>query len=130
MPSLPAAAGVERHLEHALLNLVLNATEALQSRGGRRHPDHGPGRRRPDRDRRRRQRTRDAARPGWQALQSPVTTKTDAPSRRMRACLVAREVLRLSGATLTYAPGSPSAGARFVITLPLWRREPAPRATQ
>jgi hypothetical protein len=44
--------------------------------------------------------------------------------------LVASEVLRLSGGTLAYAGAGAyaldfEAGARFVITLPQWRRAPA-----
>jgi two-component system C4-dicarboxylate transport sensor histidine kinase DctB len=116
-PSVQAAAGIQRHLEHALLNLVLNATGALQSReggiirvtvrndGGQVEivvADNGPG-------------------------VAPDALAAD-------PLLVASEVLRLSGGTLAYAgayagayaPDS-EAGARFVITLPQWRRAAAPQ---
>lgn len=111
-PSVQAAAGIERHLEHALLNLVLNAAEALQSREGgiiritaRNHgdqveivvADNGPG----------------------------VAPDTQ---RAGNGILVASEVLRLSGGTLTHAPGL-GPGARFVITLPQWRRTAAQPGT-
>lgn len=107
--SVQAAAGIERHLEHALLNLVLNATDALQSQrdgiirimarndGDRVEiivADNGPGV------------APDASFPG-------------------DGLLAATEVLRVSGGTLAYAPG-PEPGARFVITLPAWRRAAAP----
>jgi sensor histidine kinase regulating citrate/malate metabolism len=103
-PSMQAATGVQRHLEHALLNLVLDATDALQSQEGgiiritaRSDGDHveiavahnGPG-------------------------MAPDALDGD-------AVLVTNEVLRLSAGTLAYAPGS-EPGARFVITLPQWRR--------
>jgi C4-dicarboxylate-specific signal transduction histidine kinase len=111
-PSVQAAAGIQRHLEHALLNLVLHATGALQSRQGgiiritaRNNgdqveivvADNGPG-------------------------MAPDALAGD-------PLLVASEVLRLSGGTLAYADASApdaEAGARFVITLPQWRRA-APR---
>jgi signal transduction histidine kinase len=124
-PSLPAASGIERHLEHALLNLVLNATQALQSQEGglirieARHDadrieivvsDNGPGVGPADVGR---------------LFRSPFTTK--AVAHPGAGLVVAREVLRLSGATLEYAPGT-EPGARFVITLPLWRRAAPPPA--
>ncbi len=108
-PSVPAAAGIQRHLEHALLNLVLTGTDALQSQEGgiirmaaRSDDDHvevvvadnGPG-------------------------IAPDALSGD-------ALLVTSEVLRLSGGTLAYAPG-PEPGARFVISLPRWRRAAAQR---
>ena len=107
--SVQAAAGIQRHLEHALLNLVLNATDALQSQQGgiirmtARNDDdqveivvadNGPG-------------------------MAPDALAGD-------ALLVAGEVLRLSGGTLAYAPRS-EPGARFVVTLPQWRRSAAQR---
>jgi signal transduction histidine kinase len=106
-PSMQAATGIQRHLEHALLNLVLHATDALQSQEGgiiritaRSDGDHveiavadnGPG------------------------LADALAGDT---------LLVTSEVLRLSGGALAYAPGS-EPGARFVVTLPQWRRA-APR---
>jgi signal transduction histidine kinase len=107
--SVEAAEGIQRHLEHALLNLVLNATDALQSQQGgiirmtaRNNDDqveivvadNGPG-------------------------MAPEALAGD-------ALLVASEVLRLSGGTLGYTPRS-EPGARFVITLPQWRRSAALR---
>jgi len=124
-PSLPAASGIERHLEHALLNLVLNATDALQGQeggvirivardaAGRIEilvSDNGPG---------------IGAADAGRLFVSPFTTK--AAAHLGAGLLVAREVLRLSGATLDYLPAA-EPGARFVITLPLWRRA-APPAT-
>jgi C4-dicarboxylate-specific signal transduction histidine kinase len=124
-PSLPAAAGIERHLEHALLNLVLNATDALEGREDgvirivARHDvdrieivvsDNGLGL---------------AATDAGRLFESPFTTK--AASHLGSGLLVAREVLRLSGATLDYLPAD-GPGARFVITLPPWRQvDPPPR---
>jgi len=108
-PAVQAAAGIQQHLEHALLNLVLNATDALQSQEGgiirmtARNvgdqieivvADNGPGR-------------------------APDALAED-------GLLVASEVLRLSGGTLAYAPDS-GPGARFVISLPQWRRAAARR---
>jgi len=118
-PSVRAAAGIERHLEHALLNLVINATDALRSREGgliriaARNvgelvevavADNGPGL------------PPDLA---GRLFTYPVTAKADT-ALTGSGLHVASEVLRLSGASLTYAPDS-DRGARFVITLPLWR---------
>jgi signal transduction histidine kinase len=103
-PSMQAATGVQRHLEHALLNLVLHATDALQSQEGgiiritaRSDGDH-----------------------------VEIAVAHNAPGMAPDALdgdavLVTNEVLRLSAGTLAYAPGS-EPGARFVITLPQWRR--------
>ena len=57
-------------------------------------------------------------------FESPVTTKAG-PHPAGFGLLVAREVLRLSGGTLTRADGD-GPGASFVIMLPHWRREAAP----
>jgi signal transduction histidine kinase len=107
-PSVQAAAGIERHLEHALLNLVLNATAALQSQEG------GV--------------IRITARNDGDQVEIVVADNGPgmAPDAQLSGdgLLVASEVLRLSGGTLTHAPGS-ERGARFVITLPLWRRAAA-----
>jgi two-component system, NtrC family, C4-dicarboxylate transport sensor histidine kinase DctB len=126
-PSLPAVRGVERHLEHVLLNLVLNATEALQAQddgairigaaaeGDRvvvTVADNGPG-----------------LPPGLPGnlFRSPLpSAKGTHPSGL--GLLVAHELLRASGGSLDYEPG-PEPGARFVIRLPLWRREAGPPAT-
>jgi C4-dicarboxylate-specific signal transduction histidine kinase len=124
--SLPAAMGIERHLEHALLNLVLNAIEALQSQEGGVVSitagvdadriaivvaDNGPG-----------------LPPGLagQLFRSPVGSAKGHQVAGI-GLLVAHELLRASGGTLAYAPDS-ERGARFVITLPLWRRASAPTA--
>jgi C4-dicarboxylate-specific signal transduction histidine kinase len=124
--TLPAAAGIERHLEHAVLNLVLNATEALGSRENAlirltarsegdgiviEVADNGPGVP-PD----------VAAR----LFQAPVTTKTGVPLAGI-GLMVASEVLRASGGTLTHV-SERGPGARFLISLPAWRR-PAPPAS-
>jgi two-component system C4-dicarboxylate transport sensor histidine kinase DctB len=122
-PSLPAALGVERDLEHALLNLVLNATEALQPKEGGAIritakveadriaivvADNGPGVP-PDLT--------------GQLFRSPVASGTRSHPGGL-GLLVAHQLVSASGGTLAYAPDS-ERGARFVITLPLWRREPA-----
>ena len=116
-PSLPAAVGVERHLEHVLLNLLLNACDALPrqdgvirvtaARAGDRievaMADNGPG-------------VPPAV--AGRLFRSPVTTRADAPLAGY-GLLVASELLRPSGGTLRYAPGT-DPGARFVISLPVW----------
>ncbi len=111
-PSVQAAAGIERHLEHALLNLVLNATEALQSQ------ESGI--------------IRITARNHGDQVEIVVADngRGVAPGAQLagNGLLVASEVLRLSGGTLTSVPGS-EPGARFVITLPRWRRTAAQPAT-
>jgi signal transduction histidine kinase len=106
-PSMQAAAGIQRHLEHALLNLVLNATDALQSREG------GI--------------IRITARNDGDQVEIVVADNRPGMAPEALAgdaLLVASEVLRLSSGTLAYAPGS-EPGARFVITLPQWRRAAA-----
>ncbi|MBA3317378.1 MAG: HAMP domain-containing histidine kinase [Gemmatimonadales bacterium] len=123
--SVPAAAGIERHLEHALLNLVLNANTALQ------HSDGGL--------------IRIGARDNGEQVEIVVADNgpglapdlagslfqralTGASGTRLSGAglPVASEVLRISGGTLTYAPDT-GPGARFVITLPRWRRAVTPR---
>jgi signal transduction histidine kinase len=126
-PSLPAAAGVERHLEHALLNLLLNASAALESRDdgviriaagqdGDRIAilvaDDGPGL------------PPDVA---GRLFERPAQARRTDPLSGV-GLLVAREVMRLSGGTLAYVPDT-APGARFVITLPIWRREALPHST-
>jgi two-component system C4-dicarboxylate transport sensor histidine kinase DctB len=124
-PSVQAAAAIERHLDHALLNLVLNATDAVQSQEGGTIritagnngdqveivvADNGPG------------------------LSPDVVARLFGPGAAGRPAtrppgaglLVASEVLRLSAGTLAYKPGS-EPGARFVLTLPRWRQETARR---
>ncbi|HEY7480799.1 MAG TPA: HAMP domain-containing sensor histidine kinase [Gemmatimonadales bacterium] len=124
-PSLPAAAGIGRHLEHALLNLLLNAMAALRSRDDgiirmaaaqeRGHlaitvADDGPGL------------PPAAAERLFQRLRPRETDPLSGIG-----LLVAREVMRLSGGSLDHAPDT-GPGARFVITLPIWRREALPRS--
>lgn len=119
-PSIQAAAGIERYLEHALLNLVLNATDALQAQEGgtiritARNDgdrveivvaDDGTGL---------------APELASRLFGPTVSAETDARHPGI-GLLVASDLLRLSGGTLAYAPGS-EPGAKFVITLPLWRR--------
>lgn len=106
-PSVQAAAGIERHLEHALLNLVLDAADALRSQ------EDG--------------RIRITARNEGDRVEVVVADNRSGMAPDTPAgdsLLVAAEVLRLSGGTLAYAPG-PEPGARFVITLPQWRRTAA-----
>ncbi len=108
-PSVQAAAGIQRHLEHALLNLVLNATDALQAQEG------GT--------------IRITARNDEDQVEIVVADNRAAMAPGALTgdgLLVASEVLRLSGGTLTYPPRS-EPGARFVISLPQWRRAPARR---
>ncbi len=119
-PTVQAATGIVRHLEHALLNLLLNAMEALQSRQGGLIriaarsdgdtveivvTDNGPGVAPDLADR---------------LFTSPLTTKPG-PQLAGLGLLVASEVLRPTGGTVAYAPNS-GPGARFVITLPRWTR--------
>jgi C4-dicarboxylate-specific signal transduction histidine kinase len=125
-PTVQAAAGIERHLEHALLNLVLNATDALQSQEGgliritARNEgdqveivvaDNGPG-----------------VPPELAASLFGSAVISEAGTRHAGVgLLVASEVLRLSGGSLAYAP-RPEPGARFIITLPQWQRAAAQQA--
>jgi signal transduction histidine kinase len=108
-PSVQAAAGIPQHLEHALLNLVLHATDALQSQEG------GI--------------IRMTARNVGDQIE--IVVAHNGPGTAPDAftgdgLLVASEVLRLSGGTLAHAPGT-EPGARFVISLPRWRRAAAQR---
>lgn len=122
-PSLPAAAGVDRHVEHALLNLVIYATEALgpQDSGIIRISATAEG---------------DQVRitVGWDGPPLPpeqvaqlfeLPPETFPGEQPLSVGLpVAREVLRLCGGTLGYAEGCPA--PCFRIILPLWRRAAAP----
>jgi signal transduction histidine kinase len=108
-PSVQAAAGIQRHLEHALLSLVLNATDALQAQEG------GI--------------IRMTARNDDDRVEIVVADNRREPAPdglSGNALLVASEVLRLSGGTLACTPGS-EPGVRFVISLPQWRRAAARR---
>ncbi len=119
--ALPAATGIGHHLEHALLNLLLHATDCL------RQQDAGT--------------VRIAARAqddglcitvGWngppvppglaaELFEMPATTQAEHPLAV--GLPVAHEVIRRSGGTLAY---SADAGPSFVVTLPRWIREHAP----
>jgi signal transduction histidine kinase len=108
-PAVQAASGIERHLEHALLNLVLNATDALQSQEG------GI--------------IRLSARNDGDRVEIVVADNRPGMTSEALAgdaLLVTSEVLRLSAGTLAYVPGS-EPGGRFVITLAQWRRGAAQR---
>jgi C4-dicarboxylate-specific signal transduction histidine kinase len=119
-PALPPAVGVVRHLEHALLNIVLYATEALRSQGAA-----------VIRINARREGDRVQIVLGWGA--PPVPPEAEARLFELPAEVspleqplaigipIAWEVVQLSGGTLTYSPdGGP--GPCFVLSLPLWRR--------
>lgn len=109
-PSVQAVAGIQRHVEHALLNLVLDATHALRFQEGGL--------------------IRMTARNDDDRVEIVVADNRPDPAPDALAgdgLLVASEVLRLSGATLTSGLRS-EPGARFVISLPQWRRAAAHRA--
>lgn len=115
---LPAAAGIPEHLDRVLLNLLLNALEAQGGAPGRigigatttrSHlvlwiEDDGPGLATEVRDR---------------LFIEPVTTKQDRPGRGL-GLLVSRLLAREAGGELEWTPAAH--GARFEVTLPLWRR--------
>ena len=123
-PALPAASGIARHLEHALLNLILYVTDVLQPhdtgvvRIGAR--DSGTD-------------VRIAV--GWDGPPVPAEEegrlfelRPDIPPAEQPLAIglaVAREVLRLSGGTLTYSANA-GPGPCFLLTLPKWRRAPFP----
>jgi C4-dicarboxylate-specific signal transduction histidine kinase len=119
-PALPPAVGVVRHLEHALLNLVLYATEALRSRDAA-----------VIRIKARREDDRVQIVLGWGA--PPVPPEMEARLFELPAEVspleqplaiglpIAREVVQLSGGTLTYSPDD-GPGPCFLLSLPLWRR--------
>jgi C4-dicarboxylate-specific signal transduction histidine kinase len=119
-PALPPAIGVVRHLEHALLNLVLYATEALRSRDAA-----------VIRIKARREDDRVQIVLGWGA--PPVPPEMEARLFELPAEVspleqplaiglpIAREVVQLSGGTLTYSPDD-GPGPCFLLSLPLWRR--------
>ena len=121
-PQLPPAVGAEGHLEHALLNLVLNAGAAVRAgrdgriaitarlRDGRIEilvDDNGPGV------------------PSELAGQlfTPALVRWSGTRLSGAGLLVAREVLGIAGGTVELARG-PGSGARFVASLPVWRRAP------
>jgi signal transduction histidine kinase len=117
--ALPAIRGAEDRLSHALLNLLVNAHEALAGglgttirvsarvvAGGRRvelaMEDDGPGVPGSVRDR---------------LFQPFVTTKQGRPIAGL-GLDVARLLVEETGGTVRYEPVSP--GARFVVELPVW----------
>lgn len=117
-PTLPAVAGIPEHLDRVLLNLVINALEALGGPAGQiridaeatagglrlRVEDDGPGVPAELRDR---------------LFQEAVTTKADRPGRGL-GLLVSRMLMREAGGGLDWVPIP--RGTRFELTLPLWRR--------
>jgi two-component system C4-dicarboxylate transport sensor histidine kinase DctB len=116
---LPAVIGVEDHLEHALLNLVVNALDALGDRlegrisigaeldGDRvtlHITDDGPGVAEEIRDR----------------LFEPYTTTKCEGTVVGLGLPVARDLLRSHGGDLRYLPGD-GPGARFAADFAVWR---------
>lgn len=116
--SLPAVSAVEDHLEHALLNVLMNAIEACAGRqdgqitvtavvsGGRvvlDFADNGAGIAPEVRGR----------------LFEPFATTKTGPQFAGLGLAVARELLGRAGGTLEL--GQPTAGgARFIVTLQVW----------
>jgi signal transduction histidine kinase len=119
-PTLPPAVGIVRDLEHALLNLLLHATDTLRPR------DTGVIRisARLDGDR-----VRIVL--GWGAPPIPPEVETRlfelpadiAPLDQPLAIglPIARQVVELSGGTLTYSAVD-GPGPCFLLSLPRWRR--------
>ena len=120
LPSLPAVTAVEDHLEHALLNLLMNATEACGDRPDGRVGisatvgegkvsleigDNGRGIAPELRDR---------------LFQPFVTTRADRPFAGL-GLAVARDLLAGSGGTLEF-DGERRDGACFIVTLRTWSR--------
>ena len=113
---LPAVRGVDDHVRHALLNVLVNAYEALARKSGGTVrmtadvagdvvriavTDDGPG-----------------VGPAVGDLFKPlVTTKSGQPLAGL-GLWVARELLQRSGGTVRYEPGT--AGATFVLEFPVW----------
>jgi signal transduction histidine kinase len=114
---LPAVRAVDDQLQHALMNVLVNAYEALGRKGGGTVcmtaetsgavvritvTDDGPG----------------VAPDIVERLFEPfVTTKTGSPLAGL-GLGVARALLERSGGTLRYEPVS--SGSRFVLELPVW----------
>ena len=116
---LPAVSAVEDYLEHAFLNLLMNAMEAIGDREdgqitvtATERPgqvelvidDNGPGIPAAEADR---------------IFEPYVTTKAASFRASGLGLPVARHLIQLSGGTLAYAPKS-SPGARFVVQLLPW----------
>jgi signal transduction histidine kinase len=119
LPSLPAVSAVEDHLEHALLNLLVNATEACEGRPEARidvSTTVGDGRVILE--------FKDNGRGIAPALcdrlfQPFITTRTDRPFAGL-GLAVARDLLARAGGTLEFDSERPD-GACFVVTLRTWR---------
>jgi C4-dicarboxylate-specific signal transduction histidine kinase len=119
-PGLPAVVGVARDLEHALLNLVLYATEAVRSR------DAGV-----IRISARLEGDRVQVVLGWGGPTVPHEAEArlfelpaDASPLEQPLAMglpIAREVVQRSGGSLTYSPDD-GPGPCFLVSLPLWRR--------
>ena len=122
LSSLPAVAAVDDHLEHALLNLLLNATEACGNRPeGRiavsadvadgkvalRFEDNGQGIAPEVRNR---------------LFQPFATTRVDRPFAGL-GLAVARDLVVASGGTLELDDGRRD-GACFIVTLRTWKQSP------
>jgi signal transduction histidine kinase len=119
---VPAVAAIRGDLEHALLNLLLNAANASKGLAGRvtvlARPvegavelvveDEGPG---VPEDLRAR------------LFEPFVTARIDGPALGL-GLFVARHLLAKGGGELRYEPAN--AGSRFVVRLPEWRRPPGP----
>lgn len=122
-PALPPAVGVERHLSHALLNLLLNAVRACQDRrhGVIRIAARAVG-----------HRIEIAVTDGGRGVDPALSDRLFSPElvrwsdTRLTGAglLVAREVLRSSGGSVEARPRAE--GAEFVISLPTWQQAPAP----
>lgn len=117
-PRLPAVGGVEEHLEHALLNILMNALEACDDRRDGAitvtasaatdrvvldFADNGRG---------------VAVEVSERLFQPFVTTKTERPLAGL-GLFVARDLLARSGGTLEFQPRQ-SGGSRFIVTLQAW----------
>ncbi len=117
--SLPAVTGVEDHLEHALLNVLMNAVESCAEREDGRivvtarvidqcvlldFADNGSG----------------VAEEMWGRLFEPfATTKADSPFAGL-GLAVARDLLKQAGGSVEFEPAK-AMGARFVVALRIWR---------
>lgn len=119
LPALPAVSAVEDHLEHALLNLLMNATEACEGRPESRidisttagdgkvileFKDNGSGIAPALRDR---------------LFQPFTTTRTDRPFAGL-GLAVARDLLARAGGTLEF-DSERRDGACFIVTLRTWK---------
>lgn len=117
--AIPAATGVQRHVEHALLALVLHTTDALRDRetvtiriSARQERDRAEIV------------VASAAEvaPDEQARLFEIAPGLDPTQHPLGVSLpVAREVIRLCGGTLTYASRSEGESG-YVVRLPLWQR--------